>query len=334
MRRAGAEMATLRRRDFVTLMGGTVLMPRPAFAQAAMPVIGVLSSASSKDYLPGLTAFKNGLRESGYVEGQNVKIDYVFANEQYDRLPELATSLAHAGVSIIVAVATPAALALKSAITTIPVVFAISGDPVRTGLVESLNKPGGNFTGAAHMNVEIAPKRLELLHQLLPTEKVMGLLVNPTNPVTQSVSAEVKSAADALGIELQVIQARDDEGLDRALAALPGMKIGALVIGTDPFFTSRADKIGRVLLDVKVPAIYQYREFVAAGGLMSYSGNFTDSYHRAGVYVGRILKGEKPADLPVQLSTKVEFYFNLKSARQLGLSVPLSLTGLADEVIE
>jgi len=237
-------------------------------------------------------------------------------------------------VSVIVAVASPAALALKSLVTTIPIVFAISGDPVSTGLVESLNRPGGHFTGAAHMNVEIAPKRLELLHELLPLEKTVGLLVNPTNPVTQSVSAEVKSAALALGIELQAIEVSDDDGLDRAFAGLHDMKIGALVIGTDPFFTSRAEKIGGMALRAKIPAIYQYREFAAGGGLMSYGGDNTDSYHHAGLYVGRILKGEKPADLPVQQAKKAELVVNLKAAKSLGLTVPLTLQARADETIE
>jgi putative tryptophan/tyrosine transport system substrate-binding protein len=324
----------MKRREFIALLGGIGFAPLAARAQQAMPVIGVLSSASSGDYGPALAALHKGLRESGYVDGQNVKIEYVFANEQYDRLPELAANLVQRPVSVIISFATPAALALKSANTSIPIVFGISGDPVRIGLVESLNRPAGNFTGAAHMNVETAPKRLELLHELLPSEKVMGLLVNPTNPIAQSVLAEVKGAARVLGIELQVIEVRNDEELDRAFVDLPGMKIGALVIGTDPLFTSRAEKMGGLSLRAKMPAIYQYREFVAGGGLMSYGGSNIDSYYHVGLYAGRILKGEKPADLPVQLSTKVEFFLNMRSAKQLGLSVPLSLTGRADEVIE
>ena len=326
----------MRRREFITLIGAAATTwPLAARAQqSAMPVIGVLSSASSGDYGPALAALHKGLRERGYVDGQNVKVEYVFANEQYDRLPELAANLVRRRVSVIISFATPAALALKSTNTSIPIVFGISGDPVRIGLVESLNRPAGNFTGAAHMNVETAPKRLELLHELLPSEKVMGLLVNPTNPITQSVLAEVKSAARVLGIELHVIEVRNDEELDRAFVDLPGMKIGALVVGTDPFFTSRAEKMGGLSLRAKMPAIYQYREFVAGGGLMSYGGSNIDSYYHVGLYAGRILKGEKPADLPVQLSTKVEFILNMRSAKQLGLSVPLSLTGRADEVIE
>jgi putative ABC transport system substrate-binding protein len=324
----------MRRRDFIGGIGSAALMPFAARAQQAIPVIGVLSSASSQDYQSGFAAFRNGLRDSGYVDGKNVKIEYVFANEQYDRLPELAADLSRREIGVILAVATPAAMALKSAAVTIPIVFAISGDPVSTGLVESLNRPAGNFNGAAHMNVEIAPKRLELLHELMPSEKVMGLLVNPTNPVTKSVSADVRRAAVALGIDLQLIQASNDEEIDRAFAGFSSLKVHALVIGTDPFFTSRAGRMGELSLRAKMPAIYQYREFVAGGGLMSYGGNNVDSYFQAGRYAGRILGGEKPANLPVQLSTKVEFFLNLKSAKELGLSVPLLLTGRADEVIE
>jgi len=324
----------MRRREFITLLGGTALMPYVARAQQPMPVIGLLSSASSLDYAPMIAAFKKSLAETGFVEERNVRIEYVWADEHYDRLPALAADLVGRPVNVIVAATTPAALALKPATTTIPIIFAIGGDPVRTGLVESLSRPGGNLTGAAHINVEIAPKRLELMHELLPSEKIMGLLLNPTNPLAASVSIEVTKAADALGIKLHVVQASDDQGIDRVFDELSGLQASALVIGTDPLFTSRAQKLAAQSLRSKMPSIYQYREFVDAGGLMSYGGSITDSYHHAGAYVGRILKGEKPADLPVQLSTKVEFFLNLKSAKQLGLSVPLSLTGRADEVIE
>jgi len=324
----------MRRREFITLLGGTALMPYVARAQQPMPVIGLLSSASSLDYAPMIAAFKKSLAETGFVEERNVRIEYVWADEHYDRLPALAADLVRRPFNVIVAATTPAALALKPATATIPIVFAIGGDPVRTGLVESLSRPGGNLTGAAHINVEIAPKRLELMHELLPSEKIMGLLLNPTNPLAASVSIEVTKAADALGIKLHVVQASDDQGIDRVFDELSGLQASALVIGTDPLFTSRAQKLAAQSLRSKMPSIYQYREFVDAGGLMSYGGSITDSYYHAGAYVGRILKGEKPADLPVQLSTKVEFFLNLRSAKQLGLSVPLSLTGRADEVIE
>jgi putative ABC transport system substrate-binding protein len=325
----------MQRREFIVALGGTAMVwPFAAGAQQAMPVIGLLSSASSHDYAPMIAAFRKSLGEAGFVEGQNVRIEYVWADEQYDRLPALAADLVRRKMSVIVAATTPAALALKPATATIPIVFAIGGDPVRTGLVDSLSRPGGNLTGAAHINVETAPKRLELLHELMPKEKVAGLLVNPTNPLAKSVVSAVQAAAGSLGLELQVVYARSDEELDAAFASLPGLRVGALVIGTDPFFTSRAEKMGATSLRLAMPAIYQYREFTAAGGVMSYGGSIVDSYHHAGLYVGRILKGEKPGDLPVQLSTKVELFFNLKSAKALGLTVPLPLLGRADEVIE
>jgi putative ABC transport system substrate-binding protein len=326
----------MRRREFITLIGGAVAAwpPLARAQQPTMPVIGLLSSASSHDYGPMIAAFRKSLGETGYVEGRNVIIEYLWADDQYDRLPALAADLVRRQVSVIVAASTPAALAAKPATKTIPIVFAIGGDQVRTGLVDSLSRPGGNVTGAAHINVETAPKRLELLHELAPAAKVMGLLVNPTNPLTESVVIAVQAASGSLGLELQVVHARADEDLDAVFASLSGMRVGALVIGTDPFFTSRVEKLGAMSLRRAMPTIYQYREFAAAGGVMSYGGSITASYYHAGLYVGRILKGEKPADLPVQLSTKVELFLNLKSAKELGLTVPLSLLGRADEVIE
>jgi putative ABC transport system substrate-binding protein len=329
----------MERREFVMLLAGTVAVsyvswPLAASAQQPMPVIGLLSSASSRDYAPMIAEFRKSLAETGFVEGQNVKIEYVWADGRYDGLPALAADLVRRQVNLIVAAGTPGALALKPATATIPIVFAIGGDPVRTGLVDSLSRPGGNLTGAAHINVETAPKRLELLHELMPQEKILGLLVNPTNPVAESVVPAVQAAAGSLGVELKVVHARSDEEIDAMFASLPGMRVGALVIGTDPFFTSRTEKLGAMSLRLAMPAIYQYREFAAAGGVMSYGGSIIDSYHHAGLYAGRILKGERPGDLPVQLSTKIELFFNLKSAKALGLTVPLPLIGRADEVIE
>jgi putative tryptophan/tyrosine transport system substrate-binding protein len=324
----------MRRRKFLGVVGGAAAWPFAARAQQAIPVIGLLSGASSHDYAPMIAAFQKGLGEAGFLEGKNLKIEYVWADDQYDRLPALAADLVRRQLSVIVAATTPAALALKSATTTIPIIFAIGGDPVRTGLVDSLSRPGGNLTGAAHINVETAPKRLELIHELMPNEKIAGLLVNPTNPLAKSVVPAVQAAASKLGIELQVVNARNDEELDAAFGSLPGLGIGVLVIGTDPFFTSRAEKLGATSLRQAMPAIYQYREFAAAGGVMSYGGSIVDSYHHAGLYVGRILKGEKAGELPVQLSTKVELFFNLKTAKALGISVPNTLLGRADEVIE
>jgi putative ABC transport system substrate-binding protein len=325
----------MKRREIIALLGGAVASwSLPARAQQPMPVIGLLGSASSHDYAPMIATFIKSLGEAGFVEGRNVKIEYLWADDQYDRLPALAADLVRRKVNVIVAAGTPAALALKPATATIPIVFAIGGDPVRTGLVDSLSRPGGNLTGAAHINVETAPKRLELLHELMPAAKVIGLLVNPTNPVAKSVAADVQAAAGSLGLEIRVVHARTDEDIDAVFASLPEMKVGALLIGTDPFFTSQSEKLGAMSLRLGVPAIYQYRTFAEAGGVMSYGGSITDSYHHAGLYAGRILKGEKPGDLPVQLSTKIELFFNLKSAKALGLTGPLSLLGRADEVIE
>jgi putative tryptophan/tyrosine transport system substrate-binding protein len=325
----------MRRREFILGVGGAALWPHIAQSQQpAMPVIGLLSSASSHDYEPMIAQFRKGLSEAGFIEGQNVRIEYRWADEQYDRLPALADQLVRDQVALILAATTPAALAAKPATKTIPIVFAIGGDPVRTGLVESLSRPGGNLTGAAHINVETAPKRLELLHELLPTQQIVGLLINPTNPLSGPVVAAVQTAASSLGVQLHVLHARTDEEIDGVFVSLSGLKVGALVIGTDPFFTSRAEKLGALSLRFKMPAIYQYRTFTEAGGIMSYGGSITDSYYHAGLYAGRILKGEKPADLPIQLSTKVELFLNLKSAEALAIKPPLSLLGRADEVIE
>ncbi len=325
----------MRRRKFITLLGGAAAAwPFVVRAQQPMPVIGLLSSASSKDYAPMIVAFRKGLSETGYVEGRNVAIEYLWADYQYDRLPALAADLVRRQVALIVAAATPAALAAKSATTTLPIVFAIGDDPVRTGLIDSLGRPGGNLTGAAHLNVELAPKRLELMHELMPTTAIAALLVNPTNPTAKTVLKNVQAAAATMGLQLRVLHASADRDMDVVFTRLPEMQAGALVIGTDPFFTSHAEQLGAMSLRHAMPAIYQYREFVAAGGVMSYGGSITNSYYHAGLYAGRILKGEKAADLPVQLSTKVELFFNLKTAKALGLPVPQTLLARADEVIE
>jgi putative ABC transport system substrate-binding protein len=325
----------MQRREFITLLGSAAAAwPRAARSQPATPVIGVLSSASSRGYEPMIDKFRKGLGETGFVEGRNVRFEYRWADEQYDRLPDLAAQLVRDGVALILAATTPAALAAKPATRTIPIVFAIGGDPVRTGLVESLSRPAGNLTGAAHINVETAPKRLELMHELLPAQELVGLLINPTNPLSESVAAEVRTAANSLRLKLQVVQAHTDAEINTVFESLSELKVGALVIGTDPFFTSRAEKLAVLSLRMKVPSIYQYRTFTEAGGIMSYGGSISDSYYHAGLYAGRILKGEKPADLPVQLTTKLELFLNLKSAEALGIKPPLSLLGRADEVIE
>jgi putative tryptophan/tyrosine transport system substrate-binding protein len=267
-----------------------------------------------------------------FSKEKNVGFEYAWADDHYDRLPELAGKLLERRVTVILAAATPSALAAKSATSSIPIVFAIGGDPVRTGLVSSLNSPGGNITGAAHVNVDTAPKRLELLHELLPGSP-LGLLTNPTNPLTPSVETGVKTAAEALGVKLTMFHASMDEEIDATFKNAPGLVAG-MVIGTDPLFTSRAMALGAKSLEYKLPTIYQYRDFVAAGGVMSYGGDIKDSYYQAGIYAGRILNGEKPANLAVQLSTRVEFFINLKAAKALGLEPSALLVGRADQVIE
>ena len=327
----------MRRREFIEVMvGATSATVWQLCAQAgdALPVIGVLGTSGATDYNPMIAAFRKGLSEAGYVEGKSVSFDYVWADNQYNRLPELASELVRHRVRLILAAATPAALALRSINTTVPVVFAIGGDPVKTGLVSTLNMPGGNITGAAHINVETAPKRLELLHELLPTKQNFGLLTNPRSPLTASVETTVKAAADSLGLKLTIHHASTDEEIDALFKQVADGGEDGLVIGTDPFFTSRVAELGAKSLRLKVPAIYQYRDFAAAGGTMSYGGDIKQSYYLAGIYAGRILQGAKPSDLPVQLSTRVEFFINLKNTKALGIDTPNALVGRADEVIE
>jgi putative ABC transport system substrate-binding protein len=301
--------------------------------QPAMPVIGFLNSASADLYADAARAFRHGLSEAGYVEGQNVAIEYRWADGQYDRLPEMAADLIQRQVAVIAA-SGPAALPAKAATTTIPIVFTSGFDPIEAGLVAGLARPGGNVTGVSILNVEVAPKRLELLRELLPAASIMGLLLNPTNPNAEAIARSLQAAAVTLGLKLHVLHASAEPDLDRAVASVRQVQAMALVIGSDPFFTTRSQQLAALTMRHAIPAIYQYREFTAAGGLMSYGGSLTDSYRLAGVYAGRILAGAKPADLPVQQSTKVELIINLKSARTLGLTVPLSLLGRADEVID
>jgi putative tryptophan/tyrosine transport system substrate-binding protein len=281
-----------------------------------------------------VSAFLKGLGETGLVEGRDVLIEYRWAEGHYERLPALLADLIQKKVSVIAATSTPAALAAKAATTTIPVVFTTSGDPVRFGLVSSLSKPDGNLTGATQLNVEVAPKRLQLMHEVLPTATNIALLVNPPDPLAPSISQETKAAADALGLKLQIVRAGSARELGNVFQSLPQMKVEALVIVSDAFFSSRSEELAQLALGHRMPAIYEYPQFTAAGGLMSYGGNVADSYHLAGIYVGRILKGEKPSDLPVQQTTKVELLINLRTAKILGITIPYSLLGRADEVIE
>jgi putative ABC transport system substrate-binding protein len=326
----------MRRRQFMKLLGGVAATwPLAARAQQPlMPVVGFINSSSPEGYAPWLAAFRRGLNEAGYVEGHNVAVEYRWGEGQYDRLPALAADLVRRQVTVIAATSTPAALAVKAATTTIPIVFTTASDPMQLGLVAGLARPGGNVTGVTMLGIEVGPKRLELAHQLVPTAISIALLVNPTNPIAKTLSTDLQAAARTLGLQLHVLHASTERDIDGAFATLAQLRAGVLVIGSDVFFNSRSEQLGALTLRYAVPTIYQYREFAAAGGLISYGGSLADSYRQAGVYTGRILKGAKPADLPVQQSTKAELIINLKTAKALGLTVSPSLLGRADEVIE
>jgi putative ABC transport system substrate-binding protein len=327
----------MKRREFITLLGGAAAAwPLAARAQqGAMPVVGFLNGALPEGYAPFVAAFRQGLKEAGYVEGQNVTIEYRWAEAQYDRLPSLAADLVQQKVTVIAATSTPAALAAKAATSTVPIVFTTGGDPIKLGLVASLNRPGGNVTGTVHFSVEVGPKRLELARELFPGATTFALLVNPANPLAATVSKDLQAVADTLGVRLHVLHASTEADFEAAFATAAQLRAAALVISTpDPLFNSHAAQLGALALRHSVPAIYQFREFAAAGGLMSYGGDARDTYRLAGVSTGRILKGAKPADLPVVQASKFELILNLKTARALGITVPLPLSGRADEVIE
>jgi ABC-type uncharacterized transport system substrate-binding protein len=328
-------IARLRRRDFITLLGGAAAAwPLATYAQhPGMPVVGFLNSVSLDKYAPMVAAFHQGLKETGYVEGQNVAIEYRWAGGQYDRLPAMADELVRRQVAVIVA-NYPAVLPVKAATTTIPIVFTTASDPVEIGLVASLSRPGGNVTGVTQLAVEVMPKRLEVAHELVPTATIIAALVNPTNPNTETILRDLQAAARILGVQLHVLHASNERHFDTVFATLAQLRAGALVIGTDGFLVSRGEQLAALALRYAVATIYQERAFAVAGGLMSYGGSTPGMYRRAGVYTGRILKGEKPADLPIQQSTKIELIINLKTARVLGLTVPPSLLARADEVIE
>jgi ABC-type uncharacterized transport system substrate-binding protein len=327
----------MRRRDFIKLIAGSAAASPLAVRaqQPAMPVIGFLSIASAKSYAPLLSAFLKGLSETGYVDGRNVAIEYRWTEGQLDRLPAMAADLVRRQVAVIATTTTPAALAAKAATTTIPIVFEMAADPVQLGLVASLNRPGGNVTGVTNAQVAIAPKRLQLLHELVPTASVIALLVNPTNPtIAETNTKGLQAAARALGLELHVMNASTERDFDGVFARLIQLRAGGLVIGPDPLFTSLSEQLAALALRHAVPTIYQSREFAVAGGLLSYGADIADAYRLAGNYTGRVLRGDKPADLPVQQATKVELIINLKTAKALGVNVPNTLIGRADEVIE
>jgi len=329
----------MNRRAFILALGGGMLTPTliPEFAaqaqqQRARPVIGLLSLATS--FGGRLEAFRQALSEAGFDDGRNVTIEDSW-DGRYDQLPARAADLARRRVSVIVATSTPAALAAKAATSTVPIVFSVGVDPVEAGLVSSLNRPGGNLTGASILNVELGAKQLELLHEVVPTAAKIGLLVNPTNPaLADPLAQQLQAAAKSLALEFQVLNASSVAELEAVFSTLAQQQVGALVIASDPFLNSNSDRIAALALRNAMPTMHQYREFPAAGGLMGYAGAITDSYRLVGGYTGRILKGEKPADLPVQQLTRVELVINLKTARALGLNVPPAMIALADEVIE
>ena len=325
----------MQRREFVTLLGASAAAwPLAARAQqATIPVVGFLNGASAWEFAHLAAAFRQGLSETGYVEGRNVLVEYRWAEGHYDRLPILVADLVRRQVAVIAANG-PAAVAAKAATATIPIVFNTGVDPVELGLVASLNHPGGNLTGVTDLAQELGPKRLELLHELVPTATVVAVLVNPSYPGAEILLRDLQVAARTLALQIHVLHASNEREIDTAFASLVQLRAGALVIGPDSFFNSRSELLAALTVRHAVPAIFQYREFAAAGGLMSYGGSITDQYRLVGAYTGRILKGEKPADLPVQQSTKIELIINMKTAKTLGLTFPLTLLGRADAVIE
>ena len=328
----------MKRRQFIALLGGAAATwPLTAHAQQpAMPVIGFLNSASPESFALQLAGFRQGLQEVGYTEGQNVAIEFRWAKSQYDRLPELAADLVRRRVAVIAATGgTVSATAAKSVTTTIPIVFTSGGDPVRMGLVASLNQPGGNVTGVSLFTSTLAAKRLELLHELVPTAKVIAILVNPANPNSEPDTRAVQAAAPTIGVQIVVLKARNGAEIGKAFDALSQYKVDAILVGADPLFdNSGRDQMIVLTARHAVPAIYDWRDVTVAGGLVSYGSNLAEGYRLAGIYAGRILKGAKPADLPVQQPSKFEFVINLKTAKALGLTIPNQMQLLADEVIE
>jgi putative ABC transport system substrate-binding protein len=323
----------MKRREFITLVGSAAAWPLAARAQQpTMALVGLLSGALVHDYQ--LRALRQGLKEAGYIEGRNIAIKYVSADGRFERLPELAAELVADSSAVIVAIAPPPALAAKAATAKIPIVFTAGADPVDLGLVSSLNRPDGNLTGVHFLIAALAAKQLELLRELVSSSTVIGLLVNPANPVSESQTRDVQAAAVALGLKLSVLNASSESDIEAAFASFVQQRVDAVLVGSDPFFLSRRDQLVGLTARHAISAMYSLREFAVAGGLMSYGTSLTDAFRLAGAYAGRILKGEKPADLPVQQAAKFELVVNLKTAKALGLTVPPSLLARADEVIE
>jgi putative ABC transport system substrate-binding protein len=330
-------MSGIERREFITLLGSAAAAwPITARAQQpAIPVIGYLNLASPEsDVSSRLTGLRRGLNETGYVEGRNFVIEYRWAGNQADRLPALAADLVQLRVAVIVAPGLPPALAAKAATTSIPIVFTIAADPVQLGLVASLNRPGGNLTGFNGFVSELGAKGLALLHELVPGSAVIGFLQNPNNPISELTTRDVLAAAPVVGLKVQTLKASTDREIDAAFASLVQARTGALLVGGDVFFNNRIERLIELAARHAIPTMYGYREFVVAGGLISYGVSLIEAYRQAGLYTGRILKGEKPIDLPVQQATKLELAINLKTAKTLGLQIPDRLLALADEVIE
>jgi ABC-type uncharacterized transport system substrate-binding protein len=326
----------MKRREFITLLGGAATAwPLAARAQQpGMPVIGFLNSGSPDTLAQLVAAFRQGLREDGYVEGQNLAIEYRWAGGVYERLPALAADLIRRQVSVIIAGAPPAVLAAKAMTSTVPIVFTSGGDPVELGFVSSLNRPGGNLTGVSFLVNELGAKRLELLHELVPKAALIGFLANPTRPSSEVETKDTQQAAQRLGVQVHIVNASSEREIDAAFANFVQQRVNALLIGTDSYYLTRRDQLVALAARLAVPTMYNLREYVVAGGLMSYGPSITDVYRQAGVYTAKILKGAKPAELPVVQPTKFELVINLKTAKVLGLTVPLIMQMTADEVIE
>ena len=327
----------MRRREFISLLGGAAAWTFPARAQTptTMPVVGYLGPESPQTFASRVKAFRDGLAQAGYVEGRNVTIEFRWAEGHYDRLPALAADLVDRQVALLVAPGgAPAALAAKSVTATIPVVFEMGGDPVALGVVRSLNRPEGNLTGVSSLSVALGPKRIEVLHEVLPTAATIAVVVNPTSPTADAQRANMDEAAKRLGLRLHVLHASTEQEFDAVFDALPQVGASGLAFTSDPFYANRSEQLARLAVRHGIPAVHQSRDFTLAGGLMSYGGNFVQSHQQAGAYAGRILRGEKPSDLPVREVTGVELFINLKAARAFGITVPRTLLTRADEVIE
>ena len=326
----------MRRRQFIRLLGGAVAAwPCAAQAQSAIPVIGFLGSDSADLYADRLRALREGLKQTGYVEGQSVAVEYRWAEGHNDRLPALAADLVRHRVAVLIASTTPSVLALKAATTEIPIVFFVAGDPVALGLVTSLNRPGGNLTGTTSMTLEVGSKWLQLLHEIVPAARDFAVLVNPTSPaLAKAQTNDLQAAAQALGLQLHVLQASTDSDFETVFTRLGQLKVAGLVISSDSFFFARSGQLAALANRHATPAIFGFPEFAKAGGLISYGASVTEQHRTIGIYAGRILKGEKPAELPIQQSTKVELVINLKTAKEFGITIPNTLIGRADEVID